>query len=291
MSRMRTLKPGFFLNEVLAEIDPLGRLLFQGLWCLADREGRLEDRPRKIKAEVLPYDDVDMDALLDELQAREFILRYEVDGSRYISVLTFKKHQSPHIKEAASTIPAPCKPGESTMLAPPVTLTVTLTDTGTGTLSPSGEGSLHDDIADARESQTMQKTAATTSTAWNERILQQTADHTRNILHLPPRDLANLKITLAQFSCAPPYLEGEAASCADWCAQHQKRATVAGFNRWLHRSERERLNPEPAAREGSSNRHEQSTSQQQQEPKPLRPSDADLRYEFLRQNGPPKLVG
>ena len=37
--RARNLKPGFFKNETLAEIEPLGRLLFQGLWCMADREG------------------------------------------------------------------------------------------------------------------------------------------------------------------------------------------------------------------------------------------------------------
>ncbi len=105
MSRLRTLKPGFFLNEQLAEIEPLGRLLFEGLWCIADREGRLEDRPRKIKAETLPYDDADVDRLLGELAVRGFIHRYEVDGNGYIQIVNFKKHQRPHSREAASTIP------------------------------------------------------------------------------------------------------------------------------------------------------------------------------------------
>ena len=120
MARLRTLKPGFFTNDALAEIEPLGRLLFQGLWCLADRAGRLEDRPRKIKAEVLPYDDCDADRLLSELAARGFIVRYEVAGLRYIQVVNFGKHQTPHIKEAESTIPAPDMHGESTVPAPPV---------------------------------------------------------------------------------------------------------------------------------------------------------------------------
>ena len=48
MARARILKPGFFANELLAEIHPYGRLLFAGLWTLADREGRLEDRPKRI---------------------------------------------------------------------------------------------------------------------------------------------------------------------------------------------------------------------------------------------------
>ena len=111
MSRARNIKPGFFKNETLAECHPLARILFQGLWCEADREGRLEDRPRRLKAEYLPYDDADADELLESLASRGFILRYEVRGSRYIQVLAFAKHQNPHIKESASTIPAPCEQG------------------------------------------------------------------------------------------------------------------------------------------------------------------------------------
>ena len=51
MPRARNVKPGFFKNELLAECEPLARILFEGLWCEADREGRLEDRPRRLKAE------------------------------------------------------------------------------------------------------------------------------------------------------------------------------------------------------------------------------------------------
>lgn len=107
MARLRTLKPSFFTNDILAEVEPLGRILFQGLWCIADREGRLEDRPRRIKAEVLPYDDADADQLLNDLAEREFIIRYEVEGKRYIQIVNFTKHQSPHYKELPSAIPAP----------------------------------------------------------------------------------------------------------------------------------------------------------------------------------------
>lgn len=105
MARTRNIKPGFFLNDELAEIEPLGRLLFAGLWTIADREGRLEDRAKKIKAEVLPYDDCDIDALLNKLQEHGFIQRYQVEGAKYIQICTFSKHQVPHIKEKASEIP------------------------------------------------------------------------------------------------------------------------------------------------------------------------------------------
>ncbi len=115
MARARNIKPAFFSNDQLADIHPLGRLLFIGLWTIADREGRLEDRPKRIKAEVLPYDDCNVDSLLNALDEHEFILRYESGGRRYIQILAFKKHQNPHTKESESTIPAPCKHSTSTV--------------------------------------------------------------------------------------------------------------------------------------------------------------------------------
>lgn len=108
MARARSLKPSLFKNEVLGVADPLYTLLFEGLWTLADREGRLEDRPLRIRAEVFPYrDGVNIVQMLDWLQSNGFILRYEVDGKRYISVLEFARHQNPHKNEAPSEIPAP----------------------------------------------------------------------------------------------------------------------------------------------------------------------------------------
>ena len=118
MARARNIKPGFFTNDVLGELPALARLLFAGLWTLCDREGRLEDRPKKIKAEVLPYDECDADALLSMLADKGFILRYWVAGTRLIQVTNWSKHQNPHVKEAASSLPAPDEHGASTVQAP-----------------------------------------------------------------------------------------------------------------------------------------------------------------------------
>ena len=107
MARTRNIKPSFFTNEVLAECNPLARLLFAGLWTQADRDGRLEDRPRRLQAQLLPYDDCDVDELLDELQARGFIARYSVRGSKFIEIPTFRRHQSPHKDEQSNCFPSP----------------------------------------------------------------------------------------------------------------------------------------------------------------------------------------
>jgi len=107
MARSRNIKPGFFQNEDLAELSFSTRLLFIGLWTLADREGFLEDRPKRIKMALFPGDDVNVDKALSELQQARFIKRYTVGEGRYIEVCQFQKHQNPHHREPSSTIPKP----------------------------------------------------------------------------------------------------------------------------------------------------------------------------------------
>lgn len=69
MARSRNIKPRFFTNDVLGKLPALTRLLFAGLWTISDREGRLEDRPMRIRAEVLPYDDTcDPEEMLQSLK-------------------------------------------------------------------------------------------------------------------------------------------------------------------------------------------------------------------------------
>ena len=129
MARARNIKPGFFRNADLVELSFEARLLFIGLWTLADRSGRMEDRPKQIKMELFPADSVDCDALLGQLASIGVIERYEHDGKRYLHVVNFAKHQNPHRDEKASTVPGPCgfdapnvdapeKHGASTVQAP-----------------------------------------------------------------------------------------------------------------------------------------------------------------------------
>jgi len=105
--RSRNIKPGFFKNEVLGALPMAARLLFSGLWCLADRDGRLEDRPQRIKMQVLPYDACDVEALLQTLHEAGFIRRYQVEGIGYIQVVNFARHQRPRPTECQSMVPPP----------------------------------------------------------------------------------------------------------------------------------------------------------------------------------------
>lgn len=105
MARARNIKPGFFMNEDLTDLPFEYRLLFIGLWTLADREGKLEDRPKRIKMELFPADNVDVDQGLSDLERYGFVERYEVNGVRIVMILKFTEHQRPHHTEKASELP------------------------------------------------------------------------------------------------------------------------------------------------------------------------------------------
>lgn len=106
MARSRNIKPAIMDNEQLAELPALTRLLFIYLWMLADREGRLEDRPKRIGAQALPYDrTADPEEMLAVLCSGGFIARFEVAGKRVIEIVNFNKHQAPHGTEKDSELP------------------------------------------------------------------------------------------------------------------------------------------------------------------------------------------
>lgn len=105
MARSRNIKPGFFTNEDLAELGFATRLLFAGLWTQADKSGRLEDRPKRLKMQLFPADTVDVDAMLQELHEAKMVVRYAINGVKYVCIPSWSKHQNPHHTEKASIIP------------------------------------------------------------------------------------------------------------------------------------------------------------------------------------------
>ena len=133
--RARSIKPGFFKNEELAACGPWPMLLFCGLWMLADRAGRLELRPERIRAELFPYQQRPAGArrcpqvldMLKALEASNFIQSYHVNGCNYIQITNFSKHQNPHIRELESSIEAPGEHSASILLAGPSTVLAPLT--------------------------------------------------------------------------------------------------------------------------------------------------------------------
>jgi hypothetical protein len=136
LSRTRLIRPGFFKHGELFDAEretglPL-RVAFAGLWTVADREGRFIWKPRDIKPDVLPHDEVDFGQVLDALHDHGFVVRYRIGSKEYGSIPSWREQQPVHKTEQPSKLPSPLDNGAVTV--PPrvnaVAITVAVTDTG-----------------------------------------------------------------------------------------------------------------------------------------------------------------
>lgn len=95
MARIRSIHPGFFKDEKYVACSMPARLLFLGLGVEADDKGIFEWKPLTIKMNVFPADNVDVSALLSELEAADAIQKYEMNGRQYGAIRNFRKYQRP----------------------------------------------------------------------------------------------------------------------------------------------------------------------------------------------------
>ena len=107
--RIRTYKPEFFTHPLLADLDrnsqlPV-RISLMGLWSCSDREGRFKWDARRLGAQILPYDHIDFEIILEILAENKFIVKYEVDGKTYGFVPSFSRHQVINNREQESSLP------------------------------------------------------------------------------------------------------------------------------------------------------------------------------------------
>lgn len=111
MARIRTVKPELFKHEELFDLEEEAqlpvRVAFIGLFTVCDRNGRFKWRPRALKLDVLPYDNVDFSRVLDALATRGFIQKYAIDGEEYGVIPSFARHQIINNREGESDIPPP----------------------------------------------------------------------------------------------------------------------------------------------------------------------------------------
>lgn len=85
--------------------SPHARIFLIGLWTEADDQGVFEWKPLTLKARILPVDAVDAAALLAEIEAASFILRFEEGGRGYGAIKNFRKFQRPQKPNAVHPLP------------------------------------------------------------------------------------------------------------------------------------------------------------------------------------------
>ena len=108
MARIRNIKPEFFDDEGLGSVSLGARLCFIGLWTQADKAGRIEDRPERLKVRLFPFDrKLNIVVLIDELVAEGCVLRYCANDRAYLLIRKFGEHQYLSKREPDSTLPGP----------------------------------------------------------------------------------------------------------------------------------------------------------------------------------------
>jgi hypothetical protein len=107
--RIRSVKPDFWRDR-----DTTGRwpadmkLLYVGLWNVADDEGRLEIDLDLLAADLDPFRVTwpDLAAVIERIRATGCLIVYEADGKKFGFIPSFKAHQHPS-KPSPSRLPAP----------------------------------------------------------------------------------------------------------------------------------------------------------------------------------------
>lgn len=96
MARIRSIKPEFPQSESIGRLSRDARLLFIQIWTLVDDEGRTRAASRMLASLLYPYDDDARDLIgdwLNELEAEKCLVRYEADGTQYLEICNWLKHQ------------------------------------------------------------------------------------------------------------------------------------------------------------------------------------------------------
>lgn len=94
MGRIRTIRPEFWTDGKVVELSFAARLLFIGTWNFAlCRDGHLDDDPRGLQLKILPADNVDGHALVEELVTSGLLQRGE-----HLTIVNFEKHQKTDIR-------------------------------------------------------------------------------------------------------------------------------------------------------------------------------------------------
>lgn len=112
MPRIRSIHPDICDDEVLAAVTAYAERTFLRLWTHLDDKGRGPDNPKLLKGKLYPlHDDVTSDRVerdLSELAACGLLIRYEVEGRRYLCAkpAAWAKYQKPQ-HPTPSKLPGP----------------------------------------------------------------------------------------------------------------------------------------------------------------------------------------
>jgi hypothetical protein len=111
------IDPEFFLDEGISAYDHPTRLLYIGLWMLADDNyATLPNRPEWIKAQIFPYDNVDANKMISTLIKDKKLIEFtdKESGKKFLFIANFHRYQRVD-KPAKPKFPAYNREGVATV--------------------------------------------------------------------------------------------------------------------------------------------------------------------------------
>lgn len=93
MARIRTIKPEFWVDDVMVELPIEARLLFIGMWNFVDDEGYIEDKPKRIKMQIFPADNILIEDSLSALCDSGRLHAFDSDQGPLLRVANWERHQ------------------------------------------------------------------------------------------------------------------------------------------------------------------------------------------------------
>ncbi len=109
MARQRFIHPEIWTSENFLELTFQQRLLFIGMFSLADDEGRIKANPKFLKASIFPADYVKPEEITNDLIAlykRNSIVLYKTDEGEFAHLPKWSKYQKPKYPQS-SKLPVP----------------------------------------------------------------------------------------------------------------------------------------------------------------------------------------
>ena len=110
MPRRRMIDPNIWQSEDFSKLSLLAKLVFIGMFSLADDEGKGRGKPIYLKSVLFPYDDtmrlIDVEKTLSEISSNMSVTFYSHDGNEYYIMNNWKKWQTVD-KPQPSKIPNP----------------------------------------------------------------------------------------------------------------------------------------------------------------------------------------
>jgi len=93
MARIRNIKPDFWTDEKLVELETWERLLFIGLWNFADDEGYMPYSPKRIKMQIFPGDSLEVSRGIQSLISIGAVELFDSIHGQVLHVSKWAKHQ------------------------------------------------------------------------------------------------------------------------------------------------------------------------------------------------------